>query len=85
MISMESLGIHIEQLEHSIGQEDLWPHALESPMTMSLQRTAFARFYPEFLYFDYTLSVRQGLVVCWSITRSQSYGQKQLTIKGSQI
>lgn len=65
---MQSLGLPIEQLEH-MGKKlygrtfwEISPSSESEPAKET--RTAFARFYPEFLDFDkdYSLAVRQGLI-----------------------
>lgn len=59
---MQSLGAPIEQLEH-MGKK-LYGRTFWEISDDKTQRTAFARFYPEFLDFDkdYSLAVRQGLI-----------------------
>ncbi|KAF9567998.1 hypothetical protein CPC08DRAFT_702816, partial [Agrocybe pediades] len=59
---MQSLGAPIEQLEH-MGKK-LYGRTFWEISETRTQRTAFARFYPEFLDFDkdYSLAVRQGLI-----------------------
>ncbi|KAF8810821.1 hypothetical protein BYT27DRAFT_7185492 [Phlegmacium glaucopus] len=59
---MQSLGAPIEQLEH-MGKK-LYGRTFWEISEDKKQRTAFARFYPEFLDFDkdYSLAVRQGLI-----------------------
>ncbi|KAF8813039.1 hypothetical protein BYT27DRAFT_7158778 [Phlegmacium glaucopus] len=59
---MQSLGAPIEQLEH-MGKK-LYGRTFWEISQDKKQRTAFARFYPEFLDFDkdYSLAIRQGLI-----------------------
>lgn len=59
---MESLGLPIEQLEH-MGKK-IFGRTFWEISSDKAQRTAFARFFPEFLDFnkDYALAVRQGLI-----------------------
>ena len=59
---MQSLGAPIEQLE-SMGKK-LYGRTFWEISDNKTLRTAFARFYPEFLDFDkdYSLAVRQGLI-----------------------
>ncbi|KZT25444.1 hypothetical protein NEOLEDRAFT_1114768 [Neolentinus lepideus HHB14362 ss-1] len=59
---MQSFGAPIEQLEH-MGKK-LYGRTFWEVSPTKQRRTAFARFYPEFLDFDkdYSLAVRQGLI-----------------------
>ncbi|TFK52668.1 hypothetical protein OE88DRAFT_1658051 [Heliocybe sulcata] len=59
---MQSFGAPIEQLEH-MGKK-LYGRTFWEVSPGKQRRTAFARFYPEFLDFDkdYSLAVRQGLI-----------------------